>query len=301
MSSRFDRTPIPIVRARSTRPEPTPLELLAFETEHGTHSERVRKDSRSVTVSTSAPPRYYQLLRRAVLDPDAVAAYPTTARHARDRFERKTRDLDRGGDHAAQPRRVPQAPQAKPEWTRRRRRRRRPCPVDHPLDQRGTDDAEGQAKVMLHTPRTRSTTCASGTRRSTCCPAKESRDEPAPPARRCARAHRARNRSPSRLRSGDGPTSTSRRPREPPCASSRSSPRPNDCSTSAPLNVTALAGVSPGGARCRREPRLSVCRRCGRRPPFERAVLDEIRAQVYRLTVPMRAELDIVASVLSVV
>ncbi len=30
--------------------------------------------------------------------------------------------------------------------------------------------------------------------------------------------------------------------------------------------------------------------------PFERAVLDEIRAQVYRLTVPMRAELDVVAS-----
>lgn len=89
MSSRFDRTPIPIVRPRSTRAEPTLLEVLAFETEHSAHSGRKELEIRDRL--DIRPARYYQLLRRAVLDPDAVAAYPTTARRARDRFERKTR------------------------------------------------------------------------------------------------------------------------------------------------------------------------------------------------------------------
>lgn len=89
MSSRFDRTPIPIVRPRSTRPEPTPLEVLAFETEHGTHSGRKELEIRDRL--GIRPARYYQLLRRAVLDPAAVAAHPITARMARDRFERKNR------------------------------------------------------------------------------------------------------------------------------------------------------------------------------------------------------------------
>ncbi len=89
MSSRFDRTPIPIVRPRSSRPEPTPLEVLAFEAEYGSHSSR--KEVAIWDRLGIRPARYYQLLRRAVHDPAAVAAHPTTARLARDRFERKIR------------------------------------------------------------------------------------------------------------------------------------------------------------------------------------------------------------------
>lgn len=91
MSPRRERATLGLFRPRSAekRPEPTPTELLAFEEEHGAHTSL--KESRIHERLQIRPARYYQLLSRAVRDPAAVAAYPTTARLARDRFERNTR------------------------------------------------------------------------------------------------------------------------------------------------------------------------------------------------------------------
>ena len=90
MSPRRERATLGLFRPRPVVVvEPTPLELLAFETEHGPHSSQ--KESRIHEVLRIRPARYYQLLLRAVLDPAAVAAYPSTARMVRDRVERKTR------------------------------------------------------------------------------------------------------------------------------------------------------------------------------------------------------------------
>lgn len=90
---RRPRPPVPITRPNphdpERRPEPSPTELLAFEEEMGAHSSL--KEVLILDRLGVRPARYYQLLSRAVHDPAAVAAHPTTARLARDRFERKTR------------------------------------------------------------------------------------------------------------------------------------------------------------------------------------------------------------------
>lgn len=75
-------------RAPERRPDPTPVQLLAFEEEFGAHSGRKQLEIQDRL--GIRPARYYQLLLRAVHDPAAVAAHPITARLARDRFERKT-------------------------------------------------------------------------------------------------------------------------------------------------------------------------------------------------------------------
>lgn len=88
---RRERATLGIFRPRSpeARPIPSPMELLAFEAEHTAHT-----GAKELLIRSHfgfPPARYYQLLSRAVHDPAAVAAHPSTARIARDMFERNTR------------------------------------------------------------------------------------------------------------------------------------------------------------------------------------------------------------------
>lgn len=63
----------------------TPEELLAFEARWPRHTPT--KDERIRHELGIGPARFYQLLHRAVLDRDAVAAHPITARRVRERVE----------------------------------------------------------------------------------------------------------------------------------------------------------------------------------------------------------------------